>query len=556
MENKIYMMLQALDYEGIAACVSEMDTEDARQVLCELEENDLRKVCNHIDADKLSLLLPLLDGESQKAIVSALREGKLDEVMDNVSVGDTIEIIDNLPASVASKVVEVDEVEDLIAKKRFKSLKELLSNMNPVDIAAALESIALDERVVVYRLLSKDVAADVFVELESDSQRELLDKLSDKELSQVMNDLFIDDAVDLIEEMPANVVKRLLAHSDKDTRNYINEILKYPQNSTGSIMTVEMVSLSPNITIGEAFDKIRKTAIDKETIYTCYVLDETRHLIGVTTVKEMLLTDPKSKIADIMNESIICVHTLDDKEATARKLSDYGFLAMPVVDDETRLVGIVTVDDALDVIEAEDTEDISRIAATKPSSKPYLKTSAWTIFKNRLPWLLILMVSATFTGLIINKFEGRLNAISTVLIACVPMLMDTGGNAGAQASVTIIRALALDEVNTKDVMKVLWKEIRVSIMLGLCLAVACFAKLQLIDNLLFGYSDYTLARSAIVAVSMFITVVMAKVIGCLLPIGAKAVKLDPAVVASPFITTIVDALSLMVFCGLSVGILS
>lgn len=321
-------------------------------------------------------------------------------------------------------------------------------------------------------------------------------------------------------------------------------------------MTVEMVSLCPDITISEAFDKIRKTAIDKETIYTCYVIDQTRHLIGVTTVKELLLADPSAKIADIMNENVICVHTLDDQETTARKLSDYGFLAMPVVDDESRLVGIVTVDDALDVIEAEDTEDISKIAATKPSDKPYLKTSVLTIFKNRLPWLLILMVSATFTGLIINKFEGRLNAISTVLIACVPMLMDTGGNAGSQASVTIIRALALGEVCTKDVMKVLWKEIRASLLLGLCLAIACFAKLQLIDNLLFGYADYTLIRSAIVSVSLFITVVMAKVIGCLLPICAKAIKLDPAVVASPFITTIVDALSLMVFCGLSVGILS
>lgn len=556
MEKELNMMLQSQDYEGIASYVSDMDTECARAVLCELQENDLRKVCNHIDADKLGLLLPLLDGESQKAIVSALREGKLDEVMDNVSVDDTIEIIDNLPASVASKVVEVDEIENLLAAKRFKSLKELLLNMNPVDIASSFESLAADERVVVYRLLSKDVAADVFVELESDSQRELLDKLSDKELSQVMDELFIDDAVDLIEEMPASVVRRLLAHSDKDTRKYINEILKYPQNSTGSIMTVEMVSLCPDITISEAFDKIRKTAIDKETIYTCYVIDETRHLIGVTTVKELLLADPSVKIADIMNENVICVHTLDDQEATARKLSDYGFLAMPVVDDESRLVGIVTVDDALDVIEAEDTEDISKIAATKPSDKPYLKTSVLTIFKNRLPWLLILMVSATFTGLIINKFEGRLNAISTVLIACVPMLMDTGGNAGSQASVTIIRALALGEVCTKDVMKVLLKEIRASLLLGLCLAIACFAKLQLIDNLLFGYADYTLIRSAIVSVSLFITVVMAKVIGCLLPICAKAIKLDPAVVASPFITTIVDALSLMVFCGLSVGILS
>ncbi len=556
MEKKLNMMLQAGDYAGIASFVSETDTECARKILSALSPDDLRKVCNYIDADTLSLLLPLLDVDSQKTIVSGLREGKLDEVMDNVSVDDTMEIIDNLPASVASKVVEVDEIANLLCAKRYKSLKELLLNMNPVDIASALEILPIDERMIAYRLLSKDVAAEVFVEFDSDEQRELLDKLSDKELSQVMDELFIDDAVDLIEEMPASVVKRLLAHSDKDTRKYINEILKYPQNSTGSIMTVEMVSLAPDITIGEAFDKIRKIAIDKETIYTCYVIDATRHLIGVTSVKEMLLADRDCKIENIMHESVICAHTLDDQETTARRLSDYGFLAMPVVDDENRLVGIVTIDDALQVIEREDTEDISKIAATKPSSKPYLKTSVFTIFKSRLPWLLILMVSATFTGLIINKFEGRLNAISTVLIACVPMLMDTGGNAGSQSSVTVIRALALGEVGTKDVFKVLAKELCASLMLGLCLAIACFAKLQLIDNLLFGYSDYTLMRSAIVSVSLLVTVVMAKAIGCLLPIGAKAVKLDPAVVASPFITTIVDALSLMVFCGLSVGILS
>lgn len=549
-------MLQAGDYAGIASFVSETDTACAREVLSALSQDDLRKVCNYIDADTLGLLLPILDVDNQKTIVSGLREGKLDEVMDNVSVDDTIEIIDNLPPSVASKMVEVDEIAKLLFEKRYKSLKELLLNMNPVDIASALESLPIDERMIAYRLLSKDVAAEVFVEFDSDEQRELLDKLSDKELSQVMDELFIDDAVDLIEEMPASVVKRLLAHSDKDTRKYINEILKYPQNSTGSIMTVEMVSLSPDITIGEAFDKIRKIAIDKETIYTCYVIDATRHLIGVTSVKEMLLADRDCKIASIMHESVICAHTLDDQEMTARRLSDYGFLAMPVVDDENRLVGIVTIDDALQVIEREDTEDISKIAATKPSSKPYLKTSVFTLFKSRLPWLLILMVSATFTGLIINKFEGRLNAISTVLIACVPMLMDTGGNAGSQSSVTIIRALALGEIGTKDVFKVLAKELCASLMLGLCLAIACFAKLQLIDNLLFGYSDYTLLRSAIVSVSLLATVIMAKAIGCLLPIGAKAVKLDPAVVASPFITTIVDALSLMVFCGLSVGILS
>lgn len=550
-------MLQSQDYVGIASYVSETDADCARAVLCELNENDLRKVCNYIDADRLSLLLPLLDVDSQKIIVSGLREGKLDEVMDNVSVDDTIDIIDNLPASVASKVVEVDEIETLLSSKRFKSLKELLLNMNPVDIAASLESIAPDERVVVYRLLSKDVAADVFVELESDSQKNLIDKLSDKELSQVMDELFIDDAVDLIEEMPANVVKRLLSHSDKDTRDYINEILKYPQNSTGSNN-----DSGNGFACAEYNDKrgIRQNQKNRnrqrnhlhllcnrsnEASCRCYdgerdaACRSERQNRGCYERKRHMRTHARRQRGDRKKTVRLRFLAIPGSSMTNQDLS----VSLPLTTLWT-------------LSKRRTTEDMSKIAATKPSDKPYLKTSVLTIFKNRLPWLLILMVSATFTGLIINKFEGRLNAISTVLIACVPMLMDTGGNAGSQSSVTIIRALALGEVSTKDVLKVLWKEVRVSLLLGLCLAVACFAKLQLIDNLLFGYSDYTLIRSAIVSMALFIAVFIAKVIGCLLPIGAKAVKLDPAVVASPFITTIVDALSLMVFCGLSVGLLS
>lgn len=555
MEKKFDVLLRAERYEELALALSQADDQEALAVLSELTDNDLLRVCSDMDEDRLASLLPQMTADEQETIVSGLRDNKLADVMDNISVEKTVDIIGNLPSEVASRVAETDEIKKMISDKRFKSLKELLCNMNCVDIAEVFEDLDSEERIVAFRLLQKDMAADAFVEMSSDVQSDLIAKFSDKELKGVMDDMFIDDTVDLIEEMPASVVKRLLAQTDAQTRKYVNEILKYPQNSTGSIMTPEFVSLSQKLTVADAFDKIRVTAIDKETIYTCYITDETNHLIGVTTMKELLLARDDASIDEIMHKNVIYAHTLDDREDTARKLSEYGFLSMPVVDDEKRLVGIVTIDDAIDVLQSENTEDISKIAATKPSDKPYLKTSVFTIFKNRLPWLLVLMVSATFTGLIINKYEARLNSISTVLMACVPMLMDTGGNAGSQSSVTIIRSLALAEVGTKDILKVLWKEMRVSIMLGLCLAVACFAKLQLIDNLLFGYSDYTFIRSAVVAMSMFVTVIMAKLIGCTLPMIAKKIKLDPAVVASPFITTIVDALSLMVFCALSVSIL-
>lgn len=556
MEKRIKDLLKSRDYAEIVCIASDMDAKKAANLLSHLKDEDLVQVLSLFDNEKLGEFLPKFDKDTQNLVVTRLGQKKLQSVMDEISVEDTIGIIDNLPSYAASKVVEVDEIRNFLVKKRFKSLKQLLSDINAIDIAAIFEELDEQERVLTFRLLSKDAAAEVFVELASDVQQELIRNLSDKELKSVMEELFIDDVVDIIEEMPAFVVKRLLAQSDSETRKYINELLKYPQNSTGSIMTVELVSLSENMTVKQAFERIRICAIDKETVYTCYVTDDTKHLIGVTTVRELLLASADTKIKTIMHENVLCAHTLDDREETARRLREYGFLALPVVDDEMRLVGIVTIDDAIDVMIDETTEDISKIAATRPSDKPYLKTSVWTIFKNRIPWLLILMVSATFTGLIINKFEARLNAISTVLIACVPMLMDTGGNAGSQASVTVIRALALNEIKTKDIFKVLWKEVRAAVLLALCLAVACFAKLQLIDNLLFGYADYTLIRCAVVSASMFLTVVIAKLIGCMLPILAKAVKLDPAVVASPFITTIVDALSLIIFCMLSVSVLA
>ena len=370
-----------------------------------------------------------------------------------------------------------------------------------------------------------------------------------------MDELFLDDTVDLIEEMPASVVKRVLAQSDSATRAYINEILKYPKNSAGSIMTIEFVTLKATMTVDEAFERIRKTAIDKETIYTCYVVDATNKLIGLVTAKDLMLAKKQAKLQDIMNESVIYAHTEDDKEDVARMISEYGFLALPIVDRETRLVGIVTVDDAMEVLETENTEDISKMAGITPTDKPYLKTSIWQICISRLPWLLLLLLSSTFSGLIISANESTLNmpVYGIVLTACMPMLMGSGGNAGSQASAMIIRGIALGEVNFSDFWRVVWKEIRVSVLLGAILSVACFGKVMLIDKL---YAvDGGTAVALVISLSMLATIVIAKLVGAMLPLLAKKCKLDPAVVASPFITTIVDVLSLTVYCAFAIMLL-
>lgn len=449
-----------------------------------------------------------------------------------------------------------DELYDCFKSRKFADLRIRLLDMEPVDIADFMEE-RLDEtdQLLFFRLLPKELASDVFVETDSDTQEELIKKFTDKELKAVIDDMFLDDTVDIIDEMPANVVKRILKNSDPENRKQINELLEYPDDSAGSLMTTEYVSLSENMTVEQAFDKIRKTGLNKETVYTCYVTDGKKHLIGVITVKTLLLSDVKDVIADIMDTNVIAVETLEDKEQVAMKFSDYDFLALPVVDKEGCIVGIVTVDDAVDVLKEEATEDIQKMAAIVPNEKPYLKQSVWRIWSIRIPWLLVLMISATFTGIIINSYEGRLNLISPLLFACIPMLMDTGGNAGSQASVTVIRSLALDELQTKDVFKVLWKEIRVSVLLATTLAAVCFAKLLLLDNLVFGY-DYKPMICLVVSLSLFATVVIAKLVGCFLPIVAKKIKLDPAVVASPFITTIVDALSLIVYCNVAIALLT
>lgn len=438
----------------------------------------------------------------------------------------------------------------LLEEKKYPTVKEILVTMNPADIASAFEEMDESRLPVLFRLIPKEIAAETFVEMESDRQELLIRGFSDSELKEVLDELYVDDAVDIVEEMPANVVKRILAQADPVMRKDINEILRYPENSAGSIMTIEYVTLRPDMTVKEAILRIRRTGFDKETIYTCYVTSF-RKLIGFVTVKDLLLAqDEDTLIKEMMDQNVIFANTHDDREEVVQKLSKYNFIALPVVDSDLRLVGIVTFDDAMDVMEDEATEDIEIMAGMTPSDKTYLKSSVFDLFKHRIPWLLLLMVSATFTGIIMTKFENAL-AAQVVLAAFIPMLMDTGGNSGSQSSVTIIRALSLGELEFSNLIGVIWKELRTAILCGTALAAACFVKIMLVDRIIMHNPNVTLAVALTVCITMVLTVMVAKVIGCTLPMIAKKLGLDPAVMASPFITTMVDAISLMVYFGMA-----
>ncbi len=437
-------------------------------------------------------------------------------------------------------------LQKMLEDKKYATLRDILVTMNPSDIAALFSNLEEKQIPLMFRLLPKEQAAETFVEMEPDAQELLILGFSDNELKAVLDELYVDDAADLVEEMPANVVKRILKQADPEMRNTINQILCYPENSAGSIMTTEYVSLRPHMTVGEAILRIRRQGVDKETIYTCYVT-EGRKLIGLITVKDLLLAeDDETPVTDIMLTNLISVTTHTDQEEVARMFSKYNFLALPVVDKENRMVGIVTFDDAMDVMEDEATEDMEIMSGMLPSEKTYLKSSVFELFKNRIPWLMLLMVSATFTGLIITAFEDAL-AAQVALTAFIPMLMGTGGNSGSQSSVTVIRSLSLGELKFRDIGIVLWKEIRTAVLCGISLAVVCFAKIWLVDHLLMQNQEITLMVDAVVCLALAVTVIIAKVVGGLLPLAAKAMKLDPAVMASPFISTIVDALSLLVY---------
>ena len=435
----------------------------------------------------------------------------------------------------------------MLEEKKYVTLRDILVTMYPTDIAQIFTELEENQIPLMFRLLTKEQAAETFVEMDPDAQELLIKGFSDNELKEVLDELYVDDAADIVEEMPANVVKRILKAADPEMRKSINQILRYPEDSAGSIMTTEYVSLRPNMTVEEAILRIRRQGVDKETIYTCYVTGNDRTLLGLVSVKDLLLAeDDEMRIKEIMTTNIISVSTQTDQESVARMLSKYNFLCLPVVDGEQRMVGIVTFDDAMDVLTEEATEDMELMSGMTPSEKPYLKSSTLELFKNRFPWLTILMVSSTFTGLIITSFEDALAKV-VALTAFIPMLMGTGGNSGSQSSVTVIRSLSLGELRFKDIGIVLWKELRTAVMCGIALALVCFAKIWLVDHLLFGNEDITLMVDLVVCLALALTVVIAKLVGGMLPLCAKALGADPAVMASPFITTIVDAVSLLVY---------
>ena len=442
----------------------------------------------------------------------------------------------------------------LLEEKKYSSIKDILSTMAPEDVATIIQEMEDKAGPLIFRLLPKKIAADAFIEMESDFQEALIRGFSDNELTAILDELYVNEAVDIVEEMPANVVDRILTHVDADTRKAINQILQYPENSAGSIMTTEYVSLRLGTTVGQAINLIRRNGTDKKSFYTCYVT-QNKKLIGRLSVKDLLLAkDDDIKIDDLMKTNVISVNTHADQEEVAQIFSKYNFMALPVVDKENRMVGIISFDDAIDVLEDETTEDIEIMGGMTPSDKTYLKASPFNLFKHRIGWLMLLMVSATFTGMIITNFESAL-AVQVVLTAFIPMLMDTGGNSGSQSSVTIIRSLSLGELDFSDLGSIIWKEIRSALLCGITLAAVCFAKLMLIDRLLLRNSEVTLMVATVVCTTMALTVLVAKIVGCSLPLFAKKLGFDPAVMASPFITTIVDALSLLVYFGIASAIL-
>ncbi len=448
-----------------------------------------------------------------------------------------------------------EEVARLLEGRCFSSLRLRLSEEKSADIAELIAGLSEEERLPVYRLLSKDAAAEVLVELDADAQRELIEAFSDWELREVLSQLYSDDTAALTEEMPDNFVRRILNNCPPELRHSVNQLLQYPEGSAGSMMTTEYVRLKAEMTVGDAFAHIRRVAIDKETVYNCYVTDADKRLLGIVSVRAMLLCEPSALIGDIMEENIVSVNTHEEREQVARLFDKYGYLALPVVDKDEHIVGIITVDDALEVIGEETEEDFSKMAAITPTPDiPYLRLSPFTLFRSRIPWLLLLMLGATFTGLIIASFESAL-AASVVLTAFIPMIMGTGGNSGSQASVTVIRGLSLGEIERGDAIKVFWKELRVSVLCGVCLAVFNYGKMLLIDGLLMQNPDVTPLVSLTVSLTLCVTVVCAKLIGAALPILAKRLRLDPAVMASPFITTAVDAISLLVYFAIAKSLL-
>lgn len=445
------------------------------------------------------------------------------------------------------EIKDVKEILELLESKQYTVLRQRLSEMNEADVAAIMEELKAQEMLKIFRILPKDIAADVFSYMEVDSQQYIITSLSERDAAGIIDNLMADDATDLLEEMPANIVKRLLAAASPETRRDINHLLRYPEDSAGSIMTVEFVDLKENLTVEQAIQRIRNVGVDSETINICYVLDSRRTLLGTVALRYLLLSQPDEIIGDIMHENVISLTTMMDQEEVVRQFKKYDFTSMPVVDNENRLVGIITVDDVVDIMEQEAQEDIELMAAIMPTDKPYMRMGVFETWKTRIPWLLLLMISATFSGMIISSFEEALS-VYVILTSFIPMLMGTGGNAGGQASTTIIRGLSLNELEFEDMPKVMFKEFKVSALCGITLAVANFVKLMLFERVGFQVA-------LVVSLTLLVVVIIAKLVGCTLPMLAKKIGFDPAVMASPFITTIVDVISLLVYFEIATWLL-
>lgn len=552
MKNE-FLENEVVENKSATEILEPMPLEISEELLADLKEDGIdidNTDADATDVEEDALAYEERDSDDQDAEVldevgeGLLAEDELDE-MELVSDYEYSEDEEAEPiVSAEENVEEPSKITELIEAKKYAELKTLLGEIPPIDIAEIFSEVEAKYHAVILRLLGKEVAADVFVELDTDTQKVIIESFSDRELAAILEEMYLDDTVDIIEEMPAAVVKRIIKSSSKDDREMINRLLLFDKDTAGAIMTTEYVRLIPEMTVGEALEHIKTVAIDKETIYTCYVTDRKRHLLGIVTAKSLLLNDSDVPLEDIMEENVVFSRTSDDKEEVALLFDRYGFLALPVVDSECRLVGIVTVDDAMDVIREETEEDFAKMAGMAPTETTYLKTSAFDFLKARLPWLLLLMFSATISSAILTIFE---DALSAALVLFVPMIMGTGGNSGGQSSVTVIRSLSLGEIEFKDLFRVMRKELTVGILAGVLVGLATFVKVVLIDRLLLGNPDVSVMIALAVAVSLALTIVFAKLIGAALPILAKKIGFDPAVMASPFITTLVDAASLLIY---------
>ena len=556
MESKVFKYLERKRFKSVANLFYKSTIKNNLKILNILDDDDLIQVVRSLRKDYLANLLVHLSTEKRQLILESLNDKEINKLLEDTSVNVTIQIIEGSSQEVASKVLKKEEITYLLNRGNLTILKPLVSMMSSEELVKIFEQLKPQNRVKLFLILPKDLAVKTFVGLTYQTKQLLLNKLTEEELKDLMAGLVVDETVILVKEMPFNIVKKIMSQSSEETKEYINSILNYPKDSVGRIMSREYLAIPSQSTIRQALQIVKKSKIKSNNFYNVYVVDEANKLMGMVSVKKLIQTEGDELVCDVMEKDIIFSQTNENKRLVAGKLFDYNLMTIPIVNEANHLVGVISIDDAVYIIKKKNDEYLTKMNALSPITTPYLKTNIWQIWKTRIPWLLILLISATFTGLILNSYESKLNAISPVLFACVPMMMDTGGNCGSQSSVTVIRSLSLNELTVNDWWRVLIKEIGASIILGLTLALACFAKLLLIDNLLFGYSGYTMIRSAIVSLALFVTVVIAKITGCLLPLIAKKCKLDPAVMAAPFITTIVDSLSLILFCSMSVAILA